>query len=101
MFPHAEHIRLGHEMLARHPFGEAVMRFSRGLRLLAAKAGRPQVYHETITAAVLALVNELRARGGPQSWAEFKRTNADLFDKRCLEQWYRPDQVASDLSPKT
>ena len=101
MFPHAEHIRLGYEMLARHPFGEAVMRFSRGLRLLAAKAGRPQVYHETITVAFLALVNERRARGGPQSWAEFKRTNADLFDKRCLEKWYSAEQLASDLARKT
>ena len=101
MFPHAEHIRLGYEMLARHPFGEAVMRFSRGLRLLAAKAGRPQVYHETITVAFLALINERRARGGPQSWAEFKRTNADLFDKRCLGKWYSAEQLASDLARKT
>ena len=56
-FPHAEHLRLGYEMLARHPFGEAVMRFSRGLQL-AAKAGRPQVYHETITVAFLAVIND-------------------------------------------
>jgi hypothetical protein len=41
-FPHAEHLRLGYEMLRRHSFGEAIDRFSRGLRLLAAKAGRPQ-----------------------------------------------------------
>jgi hypothetical protein len=100
-FPHAEHLRLGYEMLARHPFGEAVMRFSRGLQLLAAKAGRPQVYHETITVAFLALINERRARGGPQSWSEFKRTNPDLFDKRCLEKWYSAEQLASDLARRT
>jgi hypothetical protein len=100
-FPHAEHIHLGYEMLACHPFGEAVMRFSGGLQLLAAKAGRPQVYHETITVAFLALINERRARGGPQSWSEFKRTNADLFDKRCLEKWYSAEQLASDLARKT
>jgi hypothetical protein len=100
-FPHAEHIRLGYEMLARHPFGEAVMRFSRGLQLLAAKAGRAQVYHETITVAFLALINERRARGGPQSWSEFKRTNPDLFDQRCLEKWYSAEQLASDLARRT
>ncbi len=98
--PHAEHLRLGYEMLASHPFGEAVMRFSGGLQLLAAKAGRPQLYHETITVAFLALINERRARGGPQSWSEFKRTNADLFDKRCLENWYSAEQLASDLARK-
>jgi hypothetical protein len=35
MFPHPEHVRLAYEMLGRHPFGEAVTRFSHGLRLLA------------------------------------------------------------------
>jgi hypothetical protein len=100
-FPHAEHIRLGYEMLARYPFGEAVMRFSRGLQSLAAKAGRPQLYHETITVAFLALINERRVRGGHQTWSEFTRTNADLLDKRCLEKWYNVEQLASDLARKT
>jgi len=100
-FPHAEHLRLGYEMLARHSFGEALMRFSRGLRLLAAKAGRPQLYHETITVAFLALINERRASGGSQSWPEFQKTNPDLFDKRCLEKWYSAEQLASDLARKT
>ena len=100
-FPHAEHVRLGFEMLARHPFGEALLRFSRGLQLLAARAGRPQLYHETITVAFLALVNERRVRGGPQTWSEFQRSNADLFDKRCLEKWYSAEQLASDLARRT
>lgn len=100
-FPHAEHIRLGFEMLARHPFGDAVMRFSRGLKLLSAKAGRPQLYHETITVAFLALINERRVRGLPQTWSEFQRTNGDLFDKRRLEKWYSAEQLASDLARKT
>jgi hypothetical protein len=100
-FPHAEHLRLGYEMLTRHSFGEAVMRFSRGLQLLAAKAGRSQVYHETITVAFLALINERRAGGGSRDWSEFQRTNPDLFDKRCLEKWYTAEQLASDLARKT
>jgi hypothetical protein len=100
-FPHAEHVRLGYEMLERHSFGEAVDRFSRGLKLLAAKAGRPQIYHETITVASLALINERRARGGPQDWAEFRARNADLLDKRCLQNWYSAEQLASDLARRT
>jgi hypothetical protein len=100
-FRHADHVRLGYEMVGRHSFGEAIDRFSRGLKLLAAKAGRPQVYHETITVAFLALINERRARDGAQDWAEFKRINPDLFDKRCLEKWYGTEQLSSDLARRT
>jgi hypothetical protein len=97
-FPHREHVRLGYEMLCRYSFGDAIGRFSRGLRLLAAKAERPQLYHETITVAFLALINERRARCSAKSWSDFRRLNADLFDKRCLEKWYTAEQLGSDLA---
>jgi len=100
-FPHREHVRLGYEMLRRYPFGEAVARFSHGLRLLAAKAGRPEVYHETITVAFLAVISERRVRANGAGWEEFQSNNADLLDKRCLEYWYGPDQLNSDLARKT
>lgn len=101
MFPHREHVRLGYEMLGRYPFGEAVARFSRGLRLLAAKAGRPEVYHETITVAFLALVGERRIRAKHAGWGEFETNNGDLLDKRCLEQWYDSEQLGSALARQT
>ena len=101
MFPHSEHVRLGYEMLGRYPFGEAVVRYSRGLRLLAAKGGRPEVYHETITVAFLALIGERRAQRKHDSWREFKANNSDLLDKRCLERWYDADYLRSDLTRKT
>jgi hypothetical protein len=100
-FPHPEHVRLAYGMLERYPFGEALMRFSRGLKLLAAKAGRPEVYHETITVAFLALIGERRASGQDESWCEFKANNSDLFDKRCLEKWYGAAQLGSDLARRT
>ena len=100
-FPHPEHVRLAYEMLARYPFGEAVTRFSRGLKLLAAKAGRPEVYHETITVAFLALLGERRAAARYADWTEFKANNGDLLDKRCLEKWYGAEQLSSDLARRT
>ena len=100
-FPHPEHVRLAYEMLARYPFGEAVTRFSRGLKLLAAKAGRPEVYHETITVAFLALLGERRAAGKAADWNAFKANNRDLLDKRCLEKWYGEEQLSSDLARRT
>jgi hypothetical protein len=100
-FPHPEHVRLGYEMLARYPFVEALNRFSRGLRLLAAKGGRPEVYHETITVAFLAAIGERRARGGGDSWDDFKNNNDDLLQKRCLEKWYDAEDLRSDVARKT
>jgi hypothetical protein len=97
-FPHSEHVRLGYEMLSRYSFGEAINRFSGGLKLLAAKAGTPQVYHETITVAFLALINERRMQDGAQSWGNFQTSNTDLLDKRCLEKWYGAEQLRSDLA---
>ena len=100
-FAHSEHVRLGYEMLGRYSFGEAIIRFSRGLKLLTAKVGKPQVYHETITVAFLALINERRMRRAAESWPEFKANNQDLFDKRCLEKWYGKEQLGSDLARRT
>jgi hypothetical protein len=100
-FPHPEHVRLGYEMLGRYAFSEALARFARGLRLLAAKAGRPEVYHETITVAFLAVIAERRGRGQHDDWSDFKAKNGDLFDKRCLEKWYDADRLRSDLARKT
>jgi hypothetical protein len=97
-FPHAEHLRFGYEMLDRYSFGEAVSRFSGGLKLLAAKAGKLEVYHETITVAFLALINERRGRDKARAWSEFKQDNSDLFDKRCLQKWYGAEQLSSDLA---
>lgn len=101
MFPHPEHVRLGYEMVGRYPFGEAVARFSRGIRLLAAKGGRPEVYHETITVAFLALIGERRARASHADWCEFKANNSDLLDKHCLERWYEVEQLGSALARQT
>jgi len=101
MLPHSEHVRLGYEMLGRYPFGEAVARFSRGLKLIAVKGGRPEVYHETITVAFLALIGERRFREGHGSWDDFKDKNRDLLDKRCLEKWYDAEQLGSDLARGT
>ena len=96
-FPHAEHVRFGYGMLDRYSFGEAISRFSSGLKLLAAKSGKPEIYHETVTVAFLALINERRVRGSG-TWKEFKADNTDLFDKRCLEKWYGAEQLGSDLA---
>ena len=97
-FPHAEQLRLGYEMLARFPFAEALARYSRGLRLLVARVGKPEVYHETLTVAFLAVIAERRASAQADGWEEFIAANSDLLDKRCIERWYDPEQLASEVA---
>ena len=88
---------------ASHSFGEAVTRFSRGLRLRAAKAGRPEDYHETITVAFLAVISERTSRRMPKTpvGMNSRINNSDLLDKRCLDRWYDADYLRSDLARKT
>src|SRR5215510_1044262 len=81
-FPHRAHVRVSYELLERHPFPEALLHLARGLRRLAAKAGRPEGYHETITAAFLSLIAERRLRGSYLDFEEFEKQNPDLFRKQ-------------------
>ena len=80
-FGHAEHLRAAFLYLARHPdFGEAAVRFRTALRRFAAANGVPERYHETVTWAYLALINE-RAHGSAfASSADFVRSHPELLD---------------------
>lgn len=100
-FPHREHVRFAFEMLRRHSFAEAAVRFAHGLRLLATKAGHPEIYHETITIAFLALIGERLERDRDVSWPDFLARNADLADKSILERWYTPGELRSEVARRT
>lgn len=100
-FPHCEHVRLGFEMLGRHAFPEALARFAKGLRQLALKGGRPEAYHETITAAFLALIGERRLDRDYEDWEEFAAKNADLLSKDLLREWYEPEILNSAVARRT
>jgi hypothetical protein len=100
-FPHRDHVRVSYELLERHPYPEALLHLARGLRRLAAKAGKPEVYHETITAAFLALIAERRLRERYADWEDFAARNSDLFRKRLLEEFYEPAILQSPVARQT
>lgn len=99
-FTHREHVRFAFAMLAHYSLGESADRFRRGLGFIAAKAGQPQLYHETITVAFLALIGERRAETQAADWSEFIAANPDLLDKNVLLRWYTKEQLESDLARK-
>lgn len=100
-FPHREHVRLGYKMLSRHPFPEALLLFSTGLRLLAGRAGHPEKYNETITTAFLALIGEGRLRGNYESWEEFSQDNSRLLREDLLSSWYDSATLDSEQARLT
>lgn len=100
-FPHRAHVGVSYGLLQRHAFPEALLHLARGLRRLAAQAGRPDVYHETITAAFLALIAERRVRGRYAAWEDFAARNPDLFRKDLLEDVYEPALLQSAVARQT
>jgi len=100
-FPHREHVRMAFEMLRRHDFAETVLHYSRALRAMTARAGKPQAFHQTVTIAFLSLIAERLERGHPADFAAFQRDNAELFEKNALARWYRPERLASDAARRT
>jgi hypothetical protein len=102
-FRHAEHVRTAFLYLGRHPdFGEAALRFRAALRRFAAKNGVPDRYHETLTWAYLALINE-RAHGSSfASSTDFLRRHPELLDGRggILSRYYDLDAIGRSATAR-
>src|SRR5216684_2635267 len=98
-FRHADHIQLTHAYLSRDPLPVVMVKLREGLLRFAAANGAPQKYHETITFAFAALINERRLRADPNaSFEEFRARNLDLFEKTVLERYYLPETLASEAA---
>jgi hypothetical protein len=93
-FDHRAHVRAGYLYLARYGLGAAIDRFGRSLRAFAAAHGKHGLYHETITVAFLALINERIAQGRASDWESFAKTNPDLLQRNCLAAFYAPEELA-------
>jgi len=94
-FNHRAHLRAGYLYLSRHGLGVAIDRFGRSLRAFAAANGKQGLYHETITVAFLALINEHIAGGNTADWERFAAANPELFDRHCLKHFYAPEELSA------
>jgi hypothetical protein len=100
-FPHREHVRMAFEMLRRHDFAETAWLYSRALRLMTAKVGKPQAFHQTTTIAFLSLVAERMEHTPAPDFAAFERAHPEMLDKATLSRWYRPEQLATEIARRT
>jgi hypothetical protein len=97
-FPHREHVRMAFEMLRRHDFAQSVWLFSRTLRAMATRAGKPQAFNQTVTIAFLALIAERLESAGAENFAAFERDHTDVFEKSALTRWYPPERLAAPIT---
>ena len=94
-FDHRAHVRAGYLYVTRHGLGGAIERFARTLKAFAARHGKDGLYHETITVAFLALINEHAAARGARDWGSFIAANPELLERRTLLHFYAPEELAS------
>src|SRR5215469_17341394 len=100
-FPHRDHVHMAFEMLRRHDFPETVLHFSRTLRAMAERVGRPEAFHQTITIAFLSLIAERMESGGAADFAGFAQANPDLLEKTLLSRWYGAQRLTSAAARRT
>jgi hypothetical protein len=100
-FPHREHVRMGFEMLRRYDYIESVYRFSRILQAMAARAGKPQAFHQTVTVAFLSLIAERASSGEHADFDAFIRANPQLLDRSAITRRYPSEQLASDVARRS
>jgi hypothetical protein len=98
-FGHAAHVRAAYLYLQGGDFTAALGRIRRAIRTYAAHLGKPDRYHETITVAYLALIQQhICERGNGGGWPAFARDNPELLQKGLIRQFYPPHQLDSELA---
>jgi hypothetical protein len=100
-FPHREHVRMAFEMLRRHDFVETAYHYSAALRAMTAKIGKPEVFHQTMTIAFLAIIAERLQGGAYDDFAGFLAANSDLMSRSVLTSSYSPERLASKAARAT
>lgn len=98
-FRHRDHLRAAYLYLRRDGFAEAVANMSTALRRFAASRGKAERYHETMTIAFLALINEKLAEAGDSgSFEAFLARHPEISKRDVLQRYYRPETLASETA---
>ena len=98
-FGHSAHVRAAYLYLGQTEFAEALQRVRRAIRDYARHLGKPDRYHETITVAYVALIQQhICERGRGSGWEEFAQDNPALFEPGLLRQFYPDGQLDSAMA---
>ena len=95
---HGQHLRIAW-MAAREPsLAAALEALCPTIRAFAAHAGKPDIYHETITVGLLVLIRErVLSEGCGADFEGFLARNEDLMDwKALLRRHWTDDVLGSD-----
>jgi hypothetical protein len=99
-FDHRAHLRAAFLLLRAAPFLEACVAMRDGLQALAGKLGKPDLYHETVTVAFMALVAE-RLPATSTDWNSFIARHPALCERGLLDAYYSKTLLASGAARKT
>jgi hypothetical protein len=98
-FGHAAHVRAAYLYLQDGDFAQALARVRSAIRDYARHLGKSDRYHETITVAYVALIQQhITERGNGGGWDAFARENPELFQPGLLSHFYPPAQLDSDTA---
>jgi hypothetical protein len=108
---HRAHVQAGFGYLQRHGYAGALIAMATSLRRFAAHHGKHGLYHETVTAAFLALIHQrmaedLAAEGREIAlavaqaldWQRFAASHPELLARDLLARYYSQDMLRSDLA---
>ena len=95
-FDHRAHLRAAFCLVHRRPFLEACIAMRDGVRDIARRAGRPGLYHETITVAFMSIVAQRVADRPDIAWNDFVAAHPDLTERALLARWYTRAALESD-----
>ena len=110
-FDHGAHVQAGFGYLQRHGYAGALSAMAAALSRFAAHHGKQGLYHETVTAAFLALIHQRMAedlaaqrqeialaRAQALDWDRFAAAHPDLFASDLLARYYSKETLRSDLA---
>jgi hypothetical protein len=98
-FGHSSHVRAAYLYLQEGDFVVALERMRRALRNYTSHLGKPDRYHETITVAYIALIQQhMYERGNAGGWTAFTSENPELFQPGLLQHFYSRQQLESELA---
>ena len=109
-FDHQSHVRAAWLLLASRPFETALLDYIEAVKKLACRAGVPEKFHYTITAALMSLIASAQAETPGQSWDEFLAQDGPffsdafallqqhysrelLYSERAKTSWVKPDRL--------